>query len=1083
MSTANRHLLALHHHSHQPHQLSVNFRDRTPYMSNQTKLLCFLLKAQRIADESDRGYSMLMVSIISIILFSLLVATTVFSNMAKSRTNAFVDGTSAFYVAEAGLNKRAGEINNILQSYSGVKKGTASTLETCLGVAIPSDKNQSVPSVTDDLGCVNYRFNSSNNIAKVASGDSIALDSDGQDQNTYVAYTFVTEDTTKYVSGKPVYDTLTDGEFSGLKGLEYKYRVSATGKKPVGAIDNATTAATAAKGSGTNVSLSMTFTNTVVPLFQFGIFYNGDLELNPTRNMEINGRVHSNANMYLQPAGLTGSQPIALFKSKVSASGSIYNRVDAWVEGVDRTGITSLLKTGSTSCVPTTNCHYIPNYDSALKIPLTAAQMSGFTNEILKDSVTALKAPDPGFTRKRNYNTNKIGDYFAKADMRLEMVPDRDIVAPGGTITNMSGKTATPWTRNQAIIPFNFTAITTGGTGTCTTTLPAAGVDPVATYVDSSRENYSNLRCRVFSKGQLQSLRQPVMVLTNINQTRSNTSFDNAAFRVWEGQTLGAPPALLGAPSTYPIGSLTGLSAAANTVDVKKKIIRALQVAIASTKTPITLDKLDKKFDAPNFVSGDLGIFKTTFSTLIGNISELTVDDRNNLLLKSKPTEIAALMGAWFLPAPIQRVERPTPDTDATVNSANPRSSGFYDGREERWITMLQTNIASLSVWNRDGLYVKADDDGASEDLKAAYNPGAGAVVETFASGTGTTNNTDGFAFDRVTTFTKSGTEIYPITGWQYLGLGSSDITEGGLVFHATVRDDLDGSGGTLVAANDVMVDTTDNTQRILKKNPDNTNAIENSNVIVLDYYRKYPNQTASRKSPFAFAFNSGDYLPAAMMLSSDQSIYIQGNFNNSQNGGVALPATTPNTASSARLPAAVIADTITVLSNQCLAEVANPLNVPRGQISCGLPTKIDGTTQNYGNVTSAIAINAAFLSNTQVSRGNLGLDRGYDLADTAKSYSGGANNYIRLLEDWNNSDNPIALNYYGSLVSLNEPIEYSGLFRSGGKDATKADDSAYYNVPFRNINYDTNFDNIDLLPPLTPKGSYVRQSGFTRKF
>jgi Tfp pilus assembly protein PilX len=1109
-------------------------------MNNNTKLLCLLLKSQKIATSSEQGYSMLLVSMVTIVMFSLLLAATTLGNITKSRTDAFVDGNSAFYVAEAGLNKRAAEISKKLD-YPGVNGSVSgATVESCFAVEIPAGSSgESIRSGNNDLECANYRFISSNNAANVmsTSGEGISLDSRGQNQNTYVAYTSIT-DKTSYVGGMPQLTRISSGDYAGLNALDYKYVISATGKKPVSlppgssvpvytneqiaaknrqatgaaaqtgdtalitAYDSTTSqvqtvgtaATTQAQKSSNNTTLSMTFTKRVIPLFQFGIFYNGDLELNSTSDMQINGRVHSNANMYLQPAGLTGATATATFMSKVSAVGEIYNRVDAWPSGLGRPGITRLLRTGTINTYD-----QVPGYVAGVETSLTNTTNSASTTQItpnlaeqLKYGATALKTPSPGFTRKRNYATNAIGEYFAKADMRLEMVPDRDIVSPGSGI---SGKTTTPWTRNKAIVPFNFTAIRTGGTGTCTTTLPTAGSDPAATYVDPLRDNLSALRCNVFTKGQLQSLRQPVMVLTNINQNRGlPDATANAGFRKQEGITLGGKmlpsPAL---PGTLDLPAPPTLTLAPGTEDsTKKQIIRALQVAIASHPTPISLATLDKNFGGTDFTTGDLAAFQNTFSTLLNNIT-LNTNDKDNILLKAKPTEIAALMGAWFLPAPIQRIERERPTSNPTDSSennslsyqgnSNPRNSGFYDGRERRWITMLQTNIASLSVWNRDGLYVEA----ADANLNTAYSAEDAAKTATLAivttagvtTGVGTTNNTDGLAFDRVT---NDSTEIYPVGSLQYLRLGSRDKTEGGLVFHATVNDDLDGSGGALVAANDITIGSNDD-QRILKKNAqgqtlDVDGAVTTTNPLVIDRYRTYLGQT-SRQSPFAFAINGGNYLPNSLMLSSDQSVYIQGDFNNN---GATMLNTVANTPSPDRLPAAIVADTITVLSNQCVGGT-NPLLVPSGQLTCGLPPKINGLTQLYNNVTTAIAINAAFLSNTQVSRGNKGTGRGSELSEANRSYSGGVNNYIRLLEDWNFGDNPRALNYSGSLISLNEPIEYGGLFREGGRDPSNPDDTAYYNVPFRNFSYDTNFNSVNKIPPLTPKVSLILESNFTRKY
>lgn len=54
-----------------------------------------------------------------------------------------------------------------------------------------------------------------------------------------------------------------------------------------------------------------------VPVFQFAIFYAMDMEINPGPNMTVTGRVHGNANIYLQP------QATLTFNSDITAAGSI----------------------------------------------------------------------------------------------------------------------------------------------------------------------------------------------------------------------------------------------------------------------------------------------------------------------------------------------------------------------------------------------------------------------------------------------------------------------------------------------------------------------------------------------------------------------------------------------------------------------------------------------------------------------------------------------------------------------------------------------------------------------------------------
>ena len=56
----------------------------------------------------------------------------------------------------------------------------------------------------------------------------------------------------------------------------------------------------------------------VIPLFQFAIFYQGDMEVAPGAAMNISGPVHGNANIFLDP------QAALVFSNNVSASGNIY---------------------------------------------------------------------------------------------------------------------------------------------------------------------------------------------------------------------------------------------------------------------------------------------------------------------------------------------------------------------------------------------------------------------------------------------------------------------------------------------------------------------------------------------------------------------------------------------------------------------------------------------------------------------------------------------------------------------------------------------------------------------------------------
>lgn len=73
--------------------------------------------------------------------------------------------------------------------------------------------------------------------------------------------------------------------------------------------------------NGVQVALRRKFLNDRVPIFQFGIFYDDDLEFHPGPRFDFGGRVHTNGSLFLQ-AG-TG----VYFSSKVSATDHVFTDV------------------------------------------------------------------------------------------------------------------------------------------------------------------------------------------------------------------------------------------------------------------------------------------------------------------------------------------------------------------------------------------------------------------------------------------------------------------------------------------------------------------------------------------------------------------------------------------------------------------------------------------------------------------------------------------------------------------------------------------------------------------------------------
>jgi hypothetical protein len=157
--------------------------------------------------------------------------------------------------------------------------------------------------------------------------------------------------------------------------------------------------------------------------------------------------------------------------------------------------------------------------------------------------------------------------------------------------------------------------------------------------------------------------------------------------------------------------------------------------------------------------------------------------------------------------------------------------------------------------------------------------------------------------------------------------------------------------------------------------------------------------------------------------------IYVKGDYNVMDATGTSSAGSTTHTK-----PAALMGDAVTILSNGW-----------------------QDSTTSENPVAQVTTVNAAAMG---------GIVQTSPLNPTLNgwSYSGGAHNFLRNLENWHG----VTLNYNGSIVvpfyskyATNQLA--SGI--SGGAATT-----AYYTPPNRNYAFDLNFLNDTLIPPLTPR-------------
>lgn len=183
---------------------------------------------------------------------------------------------------------------------------------------------------------------------------------------------------------------------------------------------------------------------------------------------------------------------------------------------------------------------------------------------------------------------------------------------------------------------------------------------------------------------------------------------------------------------------------------------------------------------------------------------------------------------------------------------------------------------------------------------------------------------------------------------------------------------------------------------------------------------------------------NFTNCVTSGLTVATPQPLYVVGHYNVQRDGGSAVTGS-HNTA--ATYPAGFLADAITVLSSSWWGDWTNTGWSSRNAVS---------TT-----------INAACLEGIVPSTGNG--------SGSGAHYSGGIENFLRLLEDWNGPS--ATLTYNGSIMVM-FPSQYATNYWQLPQN--------YYDKPTRNWGFDTNFLIQSKLPPLTPQFRTVIRYNWT---
>ena len=225
-----------------------------------------------------------------------------------------------------------------------------------------------------------------------------------------------------------------------------------------------------------------------------------------------------------------------------------------------------------------------------------------------------------------------------------------------------------------------------------------------------------------------------------------------------------------------------------------------------------------------------------------------------------------------------------------------------------------------------------------------------------------------------------------------------------------------------------------------------------NSGFNGLIYIHDITPVSGSDPEPKTVRLENGGVLPnSGLSVASQNPVYIKGDYNTGTTSSpTAVPANStgnPNNTDSpvvsgyTRKPAAVLADAVMFLSNSW-----NDANASSSVSS----RPASNTTYNLGIMTGVIPS---------------GWDPDGSGSKAAYGYSGGANNFPRFLESWNNK----TCTYYGSMVQLFQSKTFTGKWDTGN----------IYSAPNRRWNFDTMFSVTP--PPGSLDAVAIIRGGYTK--
>lgn len=831
--------------------------------------------------------------------------------------------------------------------------------------------------------------------------------------------------------------TLAGGPFEGLTALRDPWNLDTTATGP----------------TGVQVDLRRTFFSNRIPIFQFGVFYDDDMELSPGAAFAFGGRVHTNGSFYIRGGGTVQ------FNSRVSAAGEI-------VVDVARNGRANIANPSASEM------------GAGFGQNIYIKDSQGVFQQLKMGEASVVGGPDV----LHNNSDVPDGSYnplwsCKSISPRYACRPTNDIF-DGNLISNVK----------KLELPLKL------GTNTDNIELIKQGL-PGDDQILSVSRYYNKPGIRVTladSQSRLPGGGGGIRLDANYNllgQVDNLLGKYGYKSRPMVGLGVTYKTTRLNAYRLYTGASYTDNGMPANRQTwIKVEIVNVDASTLAITTTDITEDFLSLGFTerAPNVTDGSGNV---VFKITDGSYDNAATGTDSRAILK---------LQRWAIPGPPVKRSAYADSTQITQVGGKPVFQ--YAGTAPNGFSCLGKNSFYVSNNENGNLKMNATLSGDSGEKVVPF------PIEMFDAREGIAQETGASLADlAIDTVSYNGVmsviDVDVANLRKFLrgdydgqfpnGLMSTSVPRdrGWLLYVSDRRGDRDNDGEY------DMEDVYGPNDNILQL-PEDTNG---NGALDVDFTWEAARYTDTTNADVAAFFDhkyyrravrliNGSQLPGdknnGFTLASENGVYVFGNFNAT---GVATYGTpTPSTdylpgavtaagapwiVDNTQVPSSVVADAVTILSNPWDGTAGWSDGASFGApVYCRTVAAGGSLAVNYpGRPARETTIRTAVLQGDTISSI---LDTPNQGGLYSERLNGSINNFKRFLEDWRATAVP-NVNYAGSLINLFNSRNNNGAFKYGS--------ARVYNAPNRNWVFDDSFLDATRLPPATPFFQYLQVTGFQR--